>query len=95
MQTLVFSKRSETKALQNISKIDMKGCGNWTKDHYSIKKNYKIPNSAYHEKMLSLNMIVCFKCMFQIKVGDLYCRSFKKCRITKYYHDSCYQDMFH
>ena len=91
-----LSRVGQNLALSYLSRIEMKGEGGaFYKPHY-IKKpnNYKVPNSPYLEKMLSLNMLVCHKCMKQIKIGQLYTYVLSKVRIRKYYHNKCYEGMF-
>lgn len=94
--TKKLSKVSQNVALSWLSKIEMKGEGGaWYKPHYERKpNNYKIPNSPYLEKMLSLNQLICHKCMEQIKIGQQYTYVLSKVRIRKYYHTECYEGMF-
>lgn len=94
--TKVLSKVAQNLALSYLSKIEMKGEGGaFYKPYYKNKPNaYKIPNSPYLEKMLSLNMLVCFKCMKQIKIGQEYTYILTKVRLRKYYHAECYEKMF-
>lgn len=94
MKIAILSNVSEGKALAHISGISMRGSGSWSKPYYIVQRNVKIPNSDYLDKMLSFNMLVCYRCKDQIKVGDKYQYKSKKCRITKYYHYSCYEDMY-
>ena len=94
MKVATLSTISEGRALLHISRISMKGSGSWTKPYYVNQKNTKIPNSEYLEKMMSLNMLVCYRCLEQIKIGDKYQHNNKRVRITKYYHYSCYEDMY-
>ena len=91
----ILSKVGEGTALGRMGMLEMKGeGGSWYKPYYKHKPNaYKIPNSAYFEKCMSLNKLFCYKCMEQINIGDRYYRVFKRVRMPKYYHSSCFERM--
>lgn len=94
MKIAILTNVSKGTALGRISDIEMKGSGSWHPRHYKNQNAYKIPNSPYLDKIMSTNSLICFKCMEEIEVGDRYQYKSKKCRITKYYHCSCYEDMY-
>ncbi len=94
MKIATLSKVSQARALNHISEIEMKGSGSWSKPYYIVQHNVKIPNSEYLEKIMSYNMLYCYRCLEPINIGDKYQYKSKKCRITKYYHYSCYEDMY-
>lgn len=94
--TKKLSKVSQNLALHYLSQIEMKGEGGaYYRPYYQNKPNpYKIPNSAYLEKILSLNQLICHKCMEQIKIGQQYTYVLSRVRVRKYYHAECYEKMF-
>ena len=99
MKTLTLTKRSRSKALYYMSHIEMKGSGSfsWNKivRDGPDKRNYKIPNDPYLEKIMSFNTLICYKCMNPIQVDETYTYLTSRRRITKYYHKTCFDNMMY
>ena len=92
MRTSVLNTVKQGQILGRMSSnyIDMK----WGTKYNNRK--YKIPNPPYLEKMLCLNIVICYHCREHIKLGDPYTRSGSgggNGKITKYYHSSCFERM--
>ena len=63
--------------------------------YYTSKRNRRIANYDYTEKILSLNKLFCLKCMEEIKIGDRFERNMQSNKsFSRYYHRSCYESMF-
>ena len=49
--------------------------------------------SDYHEKMMAMDYLVCYRCRDEIQLGQEYHKTYSKSSGSKYYHYSCYDSL--